>query len=87
MAGGSKSARSTPLLGEACLISAITAARPRPARAPSAAAKPRAAGMASASRRNAGSGRARFAAASSSALAARIFFSTSGVFMRPSGCA
>src|SRR3977135_4419349 len=72
MAAGSKIGRSTPLLGLAFLISAITAERPLAILARSAPAKSRGTGDDPARMRISLKGIAAFAAASSLALVARI---------------
>jgi hypothetical protein len=69
---GWKSSRSTPLLGLAFLISAITADAPAAIFARIAATKSRAGPAASASARSATSGRSRLAATTSSRFTARI---------------
>ena len=68
MAAGSKFLRITPALGEARLISAITAGR----LARTAFRKPRAGGMRTAARRTSAKGRRRWRAATSSRLLATI---------------
>src|SRR6185437_15693208 len=73
MDAGSNCSRSTPLLGLARLISAMTAGCPPSIRERIAAANPRGAGIARASLSRAANGRATCAAITSSALVARIF--------------
>src|SRR5574343_685191 len=74
MSAGMKSARSTPLLGLAFLISAITAACPLAILARSAPSKSRVSTRLSASARITSNGRRFLAAATSSCLTATILF-------------
>src|SRR5262252_7035596 len=73
MPAGSKSARSSPLLGLAFLISATTAGRPAATFLRNAPSKSLVSGASSARRRNDATSTPRFALATSSALTARIF--------------
>src|SRR5262245_54442477 len=79
MAAGSKLSRSTPRLGLAFLISAITAGRPAASRARSAPTKSRGGAALRAAFSRAGCGRAFLARASSPALAARMRCRTSAI--------
>ena len=79
MRGGSKSRRMRPRLGDARLISAMTAGRSSPIRASIAARKPRGAGASAARRRISASGTCRMPSSISSRLRSRMRARRSGM--------